>query len=171
MKIQIITIITIMSIISLAGAVDIYSGQDYSFESEEFDYYEVIGNASSIEGMNIEWLDGNTTIIFDKGFVSDSFTLILFNPEKEIITEHHYSSGGGSSGGSRIIYRDRNVTDYEVVESKGEGEVVTETVTETETVVESETPFWVWCVVGILFVIIIIGILNYFYGREGLNTN
>jgi len=93
---------------SLVGAVEIIAGNSYSFESEQFEYYEVVGNQSNLEGMDITWEDGNTTISFDVNYKPDNFTIIFFNQETEVIVEHHYSSGG--SGGTRTIYK--NVTEY-----------------------------------------------------------
>ena len=81
--------------IGLASAITVYSGSSYSFESEEFEYYTVVGNSSNLEGMNVTWDNGNTTITFDSLFAADAFTLVFFNNDSTIITEHHYSGGGG----------------------------------------------------------------------------
>lgn len=85
-----------IALISFASAVTIYSGESYSFKSEEFEYWDVVGNSSDMEGMNVTWEEGNITIIFDILFAPDSFTLIFFNNETQIITEHHYSSSSSS---------------------------------------------------------------------------
>ncbi|KKM93121.1 hypothetical protein LCGC14_1211670 [marine sediment metagenome] len=95
-----------IALISLASAVNIIAGESYSFQSEEFEYWEVVGNSSDMKGMNITWEDENITLTFDVAFAPDNFTLIFFNNETQIITEHHYSS----SGGSRTKYIDRNIT-------------------------------------------------------------
>ena len=105
MKKQLTLILGVLFLISLVSAVDIFSGESYSFESEEFDYYSVVGNSTSLEGMVVDYVDGNITISFDKYFQSDEFTLVFFNNE-EIIVNHYTSSGGGGGGGSRIIYKD-----------------------------------------------------------------
>ena len=44
-----------------------------------------------------------------------------------------------------------------------EKEIVTETI--TETIIENKIPKWIWVVVGVLFLIVIIGIEIYF--KEG----
>jgi len=154
-----IVILSLIFSISMLMAIDIYSGESITFESEEFAFFSVIGNSSSMEGMDINWDNGNTTISFHQGFVSDSFTLILFNPEKEIITEHHYSSGGGSSR-TKTEYIDRNITKYEFFEKDVPGETITKT--NTETIIQNKVPTWMWIVLGIislvLIVVIIIGI-------------
>ena len=80
-----------------AMAMTIYSGDSYSFSTEQFEYYTVVGNSSNMEGMNIFWENGNTTISFNIRFKPDNFTIILFNQEKEIIIEHHYSGGGSKT--------------------------------------------------------------------------
>jgi len=143
---------------AIVSATNIIAGESYTFSiPEEYSYYSIVGNSTDID-LNITQEGLNVTITIGKYTQSDSFTLILFNPEKEIITEHHYSSGGG--GGTRTIYRDKNVTEYKVIESKGEKEIVTETV--TETVTEIKYLVWVWVIVGILFLIVVIGIVIYF---------
>ena len=96
-KISIIVLlgILIIAVLGLASAVTVYSGESYSFESEEFEYYTVIGNSSNMEGMDIIWDNGNTIISFVSNFKPDSFTLLFFNQEEEVITEY-VSSGGGT---------------------------------------------------------------------------
>lgn len=80
-------------LISLASAtININSGENYSFESEEFEYYNVVGNSSNLNGMNITWKNGHTTISLNKYFASDNFTLTFFNSKDEVINEY---SGGG----------------------------------------------------------------------------
>jgi len=108
MKIQITIILGIILAISLVSAVEVFAGESYSFESPEFEYWDVVGNSSSMEGMEISWENGNTTISFDIAYKPDNFTLILFDKETEVIVEHHYSSGGSS--GTKTIYKDRNIT-------------------------------------------------------------
>jgi len=105
--------ILIIAVLGLASAITIYSGESYSFESEEFEYYTVVGNSSNMEGMNISWENGNTTINFAYNYAPDNFTLILIDKSnEEIIKEVIVNSGGG---GSSIRYVDRNVTEYVTV--------------------------------------------------------
>ncbi len=107
MKNKTITIILgMILLISSVSAITIIAGNSYSFESEEFEYYTMVGNSSNDEGMNITWEGGMTTITLDLLFKPDDFTLIFFNQEKEIIIEHHYSGGGGSS---KTIYKDKEI--------------------------------------------------------------
>jgi len=107
----IITILGILLLTTLVGAVEIIAGDSYSFESEQFEYYDIVGNHSDMQGMNVSWENGNTTLSFDVNYAPDNFTIILFNQETEVIVEHHYSSGGGGGGGgTRTIYK--NKTEY-----------------------------------------------------------
>jgi len=96
--------ILIIAVMNLASAEVVYAGESYSFESEEFEYYTVVGNLSNMEGMNISWDNEYTIISFVTNFAPDEFTLVFFNQEEKIITEHHYSSSGGET-----IYVDKEV--------------------------------------------------------------
>ncbi len=109
MKLQIIILALIM--ITIVGAVDVYSGEDYTFASEQFDYYTIAGNQSSLEGMEVNWNEGITTISFSPTYQSDSFTLILFN-EKEVIRDVEVQVGRRGGGGTRTIYKDKIITEY-----------------------------------------------------------
>ena len=137
-----ITIITLgIFLISLTSAIDLYAGESYSFESEEFEYYTVVGNSSDMNGMNVSWENGNTTIIFDKRFKPDTFTIILFNAT-EVIREIEVP-GDCQECSSRTRYVYENVTvEKEVfvdngVDGEADKEVVIEPACDTcnETVV------------------------------------
>ena len=151
--------ILIIAVLGLASAITIYSGESYSFESEEFEYYTVVGNSSNMEGMNISWENGNTTINFVSNFAPDSFTLIFFNLEKEIITEHHYSSGGSSTK-----YVDRNITQYVEVPNYIDRKVIDEYVdweeVEGEKITIKEMPIWLNILYVLLIVIFSIALLK-----------
>lgn len=133
--------------LAVASAITIYSGESYSFESEEFEYYTVTGNSSNLEGMNVSWENGNTTIDFQINFAPDSFTLIFFNQETKIITEHHYSSGSSS-----IRYVDKEVIvevpyflDREVIKEvpfEVDGEVIGK-----REMTEKERKFFHWAII------------------------
>ena len=140
----------IIGVISLASAITIYAGESYSFESEEFEYYTSVGNSSNMEGMNVTWENGNTTLAFDVRFGSDNFTLIFFN---EKVVTNTITVGGG--GGSRTVYRDRNVTievdnyiDREV-EIEGEEKIV-------EKIVNPTISGWLWFSILAIIIIVII---------------
>ena len=150
----ILLVILIIAVLGLASAITIYSGESYSFESEEFEYYTVIGNSSNMEGMNISWENGNTTINFAYNYAPDNFTLVFFNQEEKIITKY-VSSGGGSSS---IKYVNRtievpNYIDREVIkeiEKEVEGEKIT----------IKEMPIWLNILYVLLIVIFSIALLK-----------
>lgn len=114
--------LTVLAMISIASAVSLYSGDSYSFESPPFDYWSVVGNSSSMEGMTITYENGNTTISFDPLFISDSFTLLFWEGE-EVVTEYIHTGGGGG----HTVYRDRNNTVYLNNTVHEEGDTVTVT--------------------------------------------
>lgn len=154
--------IGILIAITLMGATEIYSGSSYSFPTEEFEYYTVVNNQSSIEGMEVEWLGGNTTISFSPAFISDNFTIVFYN-EKVVTNTVNVgdggSSGSGGGGGSRIIYKDKVVTDYVIVEKEVVKEVPTEIVVEKETIVEkvvNKIPNWVAIFIIILIISLVV---------------
>ena len=90
----IIPIILGIALISLASAVVTYGGDSYSFPSEQFFNYVVVGNSSNLEGMNISWDNGSTIISFKTNFKPDNFTLVFFNREEKVIKEYNYRGGG-----------------------------------------------------------------------------
>ena len=154
--------------IAIINAIDISSGQDYSFESEQFDYFSVVGNSSNMEGMNITWENGNTTISFHPAFVSDSFTLIFWKNNETIIEvpgETIYVGGGGSSGGTKTVYKDRNITQYETVTEYKDKIVEKEVPGETIT---KQNNNWVWI---ILLLIIIITLVGFLLSKKDSNTD
>jgi len=92
--------------VSTISAITIYAGESVELELEKpYEYYSIVGNSTEVILEIIQ--DGNNvTIIPDKYSPEDSYEIIFFDREKEVIT---VSSGGG---GSRTIYEDRNITKY-----------------------------------------------------------
>ncbi len=136
-----------MFLISLVGAVDIIAGDSYTLIlPEEYAYYSIVGNQSEVN-LNIIQDGLNITIIPNKHSQTDSFELIFFNSEKEII--HHYSSGG-----TNTIYKDRNITTYvdKIIYKTNETEVIK--------IVPGEKQKFPWVfyltVIGVLSAILII---------------
>ena len=142
---------------NLASAEVVYAGESYSFESEEFEYYTVVGNSSNMEGMNISWDNEYTTISFVSNYAPDSFTLVFFNQEEKIITEHHYSSGGSSTK-----YVDRNITQYVEVPNYIDREVIKEIEKEVEgeKITIKEMPIWLNILYASLITIFSIALLE-----------
>ena len=144
-----------MFTINLVNAIDIVAGTSYSFPSEQFEYWNVVGNSSNTEGMTIDWVNGNTTIYFDMLYKPDDFTLTLFNNDTSVITEHHYTSGGTS----RTIYKNNTVHEIEYIDKDCEEPVIPEPKVITNIKTEKETPRWIWGIILLL----IIGIVTVAY--------
>ena len=119
MKKRMATIAIGILMLASAMAVEIYSGDSYSFQTEEFEYYTVVGNSSNMEGMNVSWENGNTTIGFNVRYKPDNFTIVLFNKEEKEVEKIIYRGGGGGSTRTKYVdkiilqpnFYDRNITE------------------------------------------------------------
>ncbi len=108
---QIVAIIFGIALISLASALtyNITAGEPYLFNlTEQYDYYSIIGNLTEVD-LNITQDGLVVTVTIGKYAKADSFEIIFFNKEKEVI--HHYSSGRSSTK-YKTKYVDRNITQY-----------------------------------------------------------
>jgi len=134
---------------SFVSAVDIQAGESYSFDiGKPYAYWSAVGNSSSLEGMEVSQEGTIVTLTFDKMFAPDSFDLIFFDIEKEIIVEHHHSSSGGGTkyvDKEVPVYVDKNV----IVKLPGE-------TIEVDKLIEVETiPIWTKVGWGVLVVLLI----------------
>lgn len=134
--------------LSLVGAVELYSGDSYNFTlTEDFEYYSVVGNLSPV---NVTFSGLDVLITPNKYSPSDSFEVIFFNAEDKII---YYavesSSSGGGGGGSRTIYK--NNTIY-VNQTDSPDELL---IPEEDEVKDNSWIWWVF-IIGVIIVIIII---------------
>lgn len=109
-------IVFVAMLASLASAVDLVAGGNYTFDANTSSQlvYSVVGNSSDLEGLQV-YQDGyNITISTSIYFKPDNFTLIFIDNEtKEVVREiHHYVSGGGGGASTiyRTIYKYRNIT-------------------------------------------------------------
>lgn len=145
-----ITIIT-LGIIMMAGAMAMYAGDTISFETNLANpVYTVIGNQSSLEGLNITFENGNITISPVINYKPDNFTIIFFdNLTREVVKVIR------RGGGKRIEYVDKNVTVYlpEYINSTEIKEVEVEKIVDNTTVVETGYKLW-----HVLFAMVIGGI-------------
>ena len=147
--------------ISFISALTIYSGDSIELELEKpYDYYSIVGNSTPIN-LTVEQNGNNVTITPDKYSQQDSFEIIFFDKETEIIT---VTSGGGGGGGSstrwRTEYVDRNVTTYVDKEVVVPGEIVS---------IDKEinsTPGWVWVLIIVLVVVILYMVVRGFKKDE-----
>ena len=142
-----------ISLISFVSAITIYSGESIVIELEKpFEYYSIVGNSSPVILDMIQ--DGTTlTITPNKYSQEDSYEIIFFDREKEIITV--YQSSG--SGGTRTIYEDKEVIKYvdrDVVEYVDkEIEVQGESI-EVEKIVREGS--WGWFFIAMLLLCIVL---------------
>lgn len=109
MKKQITTIAMGLLMIGLASSM--FAGENITFQTNLTDpVYTVAGNTSDLEGITVEFENGNITISSDPMMASDDFTMIFFD---NITNEVIRTVSSGSSGGSyRTKYVDRNVATY-----------------------------------------------------------
>ena len=133
MKKQIITII--FGILLLVNISALYGGESFILDIEEdYEYYSIVGNISEVV-LDIQQNGTVLTITPDKYSVDDTYELIFFNREREII---YVSSGGGGGGRTRyevekIVEKeivDRNITEYVDKIVKTPGEIIKEYVGE-----------------------------------------
>ena len=140
----------------MATVMAMYAGDNMTFEINiTSPVYTVVGNSSSLEGLNITFENGNITISPVLNYKPDNFTIIFFdNVTREII----YRSGGGS----RKEYVDRNVTVYvpEYINITKIVEVgnATETIGDDKVIIYNEYGRW-YLMASILFGILCGGIL------------
>jgi len=155
--------------IDLISAVNIFSGDSYVLNlTEDYDSYSIVGNKTEVD---LEIIGEYPNYVLEVGKYSqqDSFTLIFFNKDKVVI--EYYSSGGGGGGGSgRIIYRDRNITDYEIIDKTTE--VPRETITSTKIIETNKIPTWIiitLIILGILILFFIIKLITDYCGVVNVN--
>ena len=156
---QITAILIGIFLISLVGAVEIYAGDSINLTlPEEYSYYSIVGNNTPID-LNVSQEGLNVTITIGKYTQTDSFELVFFNAEKEII--NHYSSGSST----KTIYK--NVTEYIEIDNYIDREVIVQAEDEIEEV-EEEKPislFWGIFII-ILGILILFGFIFYCFKRS-----
>ena len=101
--------ITTLGILMMSLALAMYGGESISFETNITNpVYTVVGNGSSLEGLNITFENSMVTISPALNYKPDNFTLIFFDNKTMEVEKIVYRGGGGS----RTKYVDRNVTVY-----------------------------------------------------------
>ena len=146
-------------LISSISAITIYSGESVVVELEKpFEYYSIVGN-SSLVILDL-FQDGNLlTITPEKYSQEDSYEIIFFDREKEIITVYQ-SSGGGT----RTVYEDKEVIKYvdrDVVKYVDKEVDVPGEIVEVEKIVKECSWWWFFTIVFLLCIF-----LYFFFTRE-----
>lgn len=155
-----ILIISLVLSLTLVSAITIYSGESYELQLKKlYDYWGVAGNSTEVNIILTQDSNNLVTITPNEYSQEDSYEIVFFDSEKEIITV--YQSSGGSGGGGIVTkwvtkYVDKEVPNYidrEVIKYVDKN--VTED-TEGETVEEivTKTSWWSW--ITILFLVLII---------------
>ncbi len=127
----------------LASVMAMYSGESYSFETNLTNpVYTVSGNLSSLEGLTVEFSNGNITISSDPLMASDNFTLLFFDEVTREVEKIVYRGGGGGSGRTVTKYVDRNVTVFIPIYNTTIQEVEVEKIVNNTTVLETGYELW-----------------------------
>jgi len=150
--------------ISLVSSLDIYSGDTINLTLEkQFDYYSIVGNSSEIN-LNIIQEGNIVWITFDKYTQDDSFEIVFFDIEKEVITVYQSSGGGGKTRTiTKEVIKEVEVDNYVSVPNNTIEYVENKTV--EEKIVDTGEVKLFMVILGLLCVGIIIGVLWYFMKR------
>lgn len=163
-----ILMITLISFfISMVSAGMIYAGESITLELEQpYEYYSVVGNSTEVI-LDVTQVGNTVTITPNKYSQNDSYEVIFFDVEKEIITV--YQSSGGGGGGStkwKTEYVDKNITEYvdkEIIKEVPGKE------TEVEKIVK-KTSLWTWLSLGV-FIILSLFLLRNIFSTNDLVSN
>ncbi len=132
--------ITAMGILMLiVVTATIYSGEPETFTLPgTFEYYSIVGNSTPIN-LNMTQDGLNVTIVLDKYQASDTFEIIFFNRENEVVRTV-YRGGGGSSVKTRYV--DRNVTVYVPEYINTTETIEVEKIVDNTITIETEYELW-----------------------------
>ena len=158
-------LILLVATMSFVSATTITAGESYTFNvsTNEPLVYTVVGNSSDMNGLTVEQDGYNITISVDIMMIPDSFSLIFFNNETEVVHHYHSSDCGDCSGSTTYtIYKDRNVTNTVTKYVDREVDSSGETIGTTDK--KGGMPSWLWIVIGVVLIGIIVG--AYFLMRE-----
>jgi len=134
MKRQITTIALGILMISLVSSM--YAGDSMSFATNLTNpVYAVTGNSSNLEGLTVEFENGNITISTAINYKPDNFTIIFFDEVTKEVERIVYRGGGRS----RTKYVDNNVTVYVPEYINTTTEVEIEKIIEVEKIINNKT--------------------------------
>ena len=148
---KVITILILgIFLISFISAISIYAGEPVEIELEKpFEYYSIVGNSTTII-LNVTQNGNFVTIIPDKYSQNDSYEVVFFDINKEVIVNHYSSGGGGSSTKWKTKYV--NDTEYiKLTDTQYKNKEV-----EVPVEVQVKKTSWIaWGFVGVLALIIL----------------
>jgi len=151
MKKQITT--TILGILIIASVMGLYAGESETIIlTEEFEYYSIVGNNSPID-VSVTRNGLEAIITPNKYTKNETFTIIFFNKEKEVITiTDIIHTGGGGGGGSSTKYIDRIVLEPKFYDRNITKIVEVEKDNPIETIIYQETRWELWHIILALVV-------------------
>lgn len=110
MKKQVLAIIIGITLLGIVSAL--YTGECMEIDLSELDtsedvLYFIVGNSSNTDGLNISFNDTtkNASVCTVINYKPDSFTLIFFNKEKEVVVEY-------KSKRDKTIYVENKTIEY-----------------------------------------------------------
>ncbi len=167
MKTTIITILSIIILISMVNALDIYPGETITFKNEMGItnlVYTIVGNSTNVSPLIVEINSTNISITFPQDMIPDSFNIIFLEELTKTVVQT-VTVGGGGGGGTRTVYRDKiipEIFEREVIKEVP-GDIITETKEiEVEKVI-NKAPVWMLILLvlgGVTLVIMGIVLMN-----------
>lgn len=130
-----------------------YAGNTYTYDTDIKEmYWEVEGNSSNLEGLNISYINNQIILEFDLLFQPDNFTLTFYDAytDEEIID---YGGGDGGSGGHWVY---NNPIVNETIEDKTKETQKNETDVPEEIEEFEKSNEWIfYLIVGVIVLLII----------------
>ena len=166
-KILAIIVSILMTAITMgvAMAETVYAGECTKVELSELEsldiFYDVIGNSSNLEGLTIDLNETIANICTVKNYKPDNFTLIFFNKETEVITQHSHSSGGTKYVDKEVLIEVPNYIDREIIK---------EVPIESEPEIIKKTPNWVYFLTPIVLLMVLI-LIDYIKRLKNVQHN
>ncbi len=153
-------------LLSMAIITAYYAGDTIEVDLNELETYTnhtIEGNTSNI---NISVNDLIATIIIPVDYEVGDFKITFYGYKNKVVTYDgsDNSGSGGSSNSQSYTWKGASPKKEDVNKTEviTEPKPVDEPEIITEPEVEKKIPFWVWIIVGVLFLIVVIGIIIYF---------
>ena len=176
-KIQIITILSILTLIGILSATTIYSGETKIIPLEfEIVNCSISNNSYDFNGLNFSWEGKNIIISTHPLYKPDKFLVNCFVIREGEVVEYHYSKGGGSY---RKKDKEVNLTDdindlrkEVLLKSLLEGQNIDNETIKTETEEDEKNyqePKFDWIFLIILLCVILIFIIGLIIYSKKIN--